>query len=264
MLTRPPGSPLSTSGTAGRRTSLAGAALVVCMLAFAAGVTAQPADKRISTDGPSWSTLSSSQRKALQPLERDWNGIEGSRKTKWLEIAAKFEKLSPPEQARVQERMSDWTRLSPKERGEVRQNFKDAQQVPDRKAAWESYNALSPDARKELAERAKPQPTAQAKRRDDVASRKNDGVAPKSNIVPNSAAARPRTVAPAVAQAQPGATTNLISKRPSPPAHQQPGLPKIAASPGFVDQTTLLPKRGAQSAGTRSAAAATEPPSSRP
>ncbi|TXC65911.1 hypothetical protein FSC37_07780 [Piscinibacter aquaticus] len=49
-------------------------------------------------------------------------------------------------------------------------------------------------------------------------------------------------------QAAPGATTSLISKRPTPPAHQQPGLPKIAASPGFVDKQTLLPQRGAQGA----------------
>jgi hypothetical protein len=49
-------------------------------------------------------------------------------------------------------------------------------------------------------------------------------------------------------QAAPGATTTLISKRPAPPSHQQPGLPKIAATPNFVDKQTLLPQRGAQGA----------------
>jgi hypothetical protein len=58
-----------------------------------------------------------------------------------------------------------------------------------------------------------------------------------------------------VVQAQPGATTTLISKRPTPPAHQQAGIPKIAATPEFVDKRTLLPQRGPQAAATRSAAA---------
>jgi hypothetical protein len=52
-------------------------------------------------------------------------------------------------------------------------------------------------------------------------------------------------------QAQPGATTTTINKRPAPPPHQQTGLPKIAASQGFVDKSTLLPKRGPQAAATR-------------
>ena len=45
-----------------------------------------------------------------------------------------------------------------------------------------------------------------------------------------------------------GATTNLVSKPTTPPMHQQTGLPKVAATPGFVDSATLLPKRGAQGA----------------
>ena len=65
-------------------------------------------------------------------------------------------------------------------------------------------------------------------------------------------AAPPRPVAPTVVQAQPGATTTLISKPPAPPPHQQPGLPKIAATPGFVDQATLLPT--ARPAGRRGVA----------
>jgi hypothetical protein len=50
-----------------------------------------------------------------------------------------------------------------------------------------------------------------------------------------------------------------MSRPATPPAHQQPGLPKVAATPGFVDRTTLLPQKGAQAAGTRSASAASAP-----
>jgi len=50
-----------------------------------------------------------------------------------------------------------------------------------------------------------------------------------------------------------------MSKRPAPPAHQQTGLPKIAATPEFVDRTTLLPQRGAQGAAAKHAAGASAP-----
>ncbi|HEY6355869.1 MAG TPA: hypothetical protein VIY30_15385, partial [Burkholderiaceae bacterium] len=74
-------------------------------------------------------------------------------------------------------------------------------------------------------------------------------------------AAPVKPVAPTVVQAAPGATTTLVTRQPAPPAHQQAGMPKIAATPGFVDRNTLLPQRGAQSAGVRTSASA---PASRP
>ena len=59
---------------------------------------------------------------------------------------------------------------------------------------------------------------------------------------------RPRPVAPSTVQAKPGATTRSIAQPVTPPLHQQPGMPKIAATPGFVDSNTLLPQRGPQAA----------------
>ena len=50
----------------------------------------------------------------------------------------------------------------------------------------------------------------------------------------------PKSVAPAVVQPKPGASTTLISNKPAaaPPAQAQ----KIVAPPGQVNQSTLLPK----------------------
>lgn len=215
--------------------------------------TAAPKVAAPVSDGAPWASLSPSQKSALRPLEREWGNIDSTRKVKWLEIANKFSTMPPAEQTRVQNRMEDWAKMSPKERGQVRLNYKEAQQVPaqERKNRWEAYKALPPDEQKQLAARAAP-PARKATAGDS--SPDNSGA--KSNVVPNSSyAPRPKAVAPTVAQAQPGATTNLITKRPSPPAHQQAGLPKIASTSGFVDQSTLLPKRGPQGAATRSAAA---------
>ena len=86
----------------------------------------------------------------------------------------------------------------------------------------------------------------------------------KSNLVPNPTfTAPPRPVAPSVVQAKPGATTTLITRAPEPPRHQQTGLPKIAATPGFVDKSTLLPQRGPQGAAARPLAAAASQPTTR-
>lgn len=212
---------------------------------------------------PNWQSLTPAQRSALAPLEHDWPNIDADRKEKWLEVAAKFPRMSPEEQQRVQERMSRWARLSPKERGEARLHYQELRQMnpAERQARWEQYKALPPDQRRRLAAQAAPgstqeRPNGRAARALSAAS----APVPKSNMVsPMPSAATVKPVAPTVVQAKPGATTTLMSKRPTPPVHQQPGLPKVAATPGFVDRSTLLPQRGAQAAGTRAASAASAP-----
>ncbi len=210
--------------------------------------------------GTRWSELQPAEKMALKPLEREWSTIDVRSKRKWQELAVRFPKLKPEEQARVQERMTSWAKLSTRERTEARMHFQEAKQLPaqDRKARWDAYQALSPEQRKQLADRAAP--AADAPRKSAPAAARADRSlrdgAPqaKSNIVPNPAlVAPPKAVAPTVVQARPGATTTLIDRRPTPPGHQQTGLPKIAATPEFVNKATLLPQRGPQGAATRSA-----------
>jgi hypothetical protein len=233
-----------------RRLLPALALMLGAVLATGAAMAAGP-----TATGPAWNQLTPAQRDVLKPLQRDWEGIDGPRRQKWLELAARYPKLSPTEQQRMQERMADWSRLTPSQRGQVRQNFQEAKQQAgreERRARWEAYQALPEEERKALASRAAERRAPQDSRRNDRTARNEQA---KSNIVPNPlhTAPPPKPVAPTVVQARPGATTNLMSKRPSPPAHQQTGLPKIAATPEFVDRNTLLPQRGPQGA-------AAEPP----
>ena len=180
--------------------------------------------------------------------------------------------MPPAERERVQERMTEWARMSPQQRGQTRLNYQEAKQLPpqDRQARWEAYQALSPEQKRQLQDRAaQPVPPAPTRSAPPAQTRNDriDRPQAKSNIVPNPAyAAPPKAVAPTVMQAQPGVSTTLMSRRPTPPAHQQTGLPKIAATPGFVDKTTLLPQRGPQGAATGSAAgsAAGSAPPARP
>lgn len=213
--------------------------------------------------GPAWATLKPAQQNALKPLERDWASIDALRKRKWLEIAERYPSMSRDDQVKLQTRMAEWARLTPLERGQVRLNYQEAKQVPpqSRQASWEAYQALPPEQRRELAHRAAP--TASTSRASPAALNTATAQA-KSNTVPNpSLATPPKPVAPTVVQVQPGATTTLISKKPTPPVHQPTGMPKIAATPEFVDEKTLLPQAGAQSTATpRGAAAAASTSSS--
>src|SRR5688572_11399900 len=100
-----------------------GAALAVLALALAllapAGAQPQPSPVKrppIESAGPSWQSLSPAQRAALAPLQNDWASIDAPRKSKWLDIAARYPKLPASEQQRLQDRMTEWARMKPGER----------------------------------------------------------------------------------------------------------------------------------------------------
>ena len=217
--------------------------------------------------GPAWSALKPKQQAALAPLQHDWPAMEAERKAKWLELAARLPSMPADEQLRIQARMADWARMTPEERGRARLQFQQARELgsESRQAQWDAYQALPADQRRALAEQSKPAASAVRSVRPEnrsvasgaasAASASNQ----KRNIVSDgSARTAPGTpVTPTSVHVSPGATTTLMSKPAEPPAHHQPGLPKIAATNGFVDPATLLPRRGPQGAGAQ-----TEPPAS--
>lgn len=201
--------------------------------------------------GKAWSSLTPQQQQALAPLQRDWPALETQRRQKWLEVANRFETLSADERGRVQERMTEWARMSTAERTRARLQFQEVRRVPadERQARWQAYQSLAPEERQRLAQNARPAAKA-ASAAAPAASAPTLAAHGKSNVVQASAQSTVRSVNPAVLHARPGATTNNIGTPAAPPVHHQAGLPKIAATPGFVDSTTLLPQRGPQGAAT--------------
>lgn len=212
--------------------------LAAAVLAVAGGAWAQ------STD---WSRLSPQQRGVLAPLQRDWATVAPAQQQKWVELASRYPALPAAEQQRVQQRMAEWSRMTPQDRARARLNFQEARTLDrtERQQRWEAYRALPPEQRRELAEQART-----PSRAPQTTAGRNDNA--KSNVVRPPVALPARPVGPTVVQRGPGATTSLVSKPAAPPLHQQAGLPKVAATPGFVDDTTLLPRRGAQGAAVRS------------
>ena len=219
------------------------------------------AAKPKTEDGPRWQKLKPAQRDTLKPLQQEWSQLDASSKLKWIELSERLPSLPVDERTRVQARMAEWAKLTPAERGQARLRFQEAKQIPpsDRRSRWDAYQALPLEEKNELAARAAAArtPNAARPRAEDPAPGLTDrsprgGAQAKSNIVPNPAfSAPPRPIGPTVIQAAPGATTTLVTRRPTPPAHQQTGLPKIAATPEFVNKSTLLPQRGPQGAAVR-------------
>lgn len=226
------------------------------VLACAAGVGAQPPVDR----SPTWASLTPLQKQTLAPLQADWASIDTSRKQKWIELAARFPTMPAEERRRVQARMAEWARMSPAERAGARLQFQEARRLPaeERQARWQAYQALSPEEKQTLAQRAKPaaRPSSSPDAPRQTADAASAASAKKRNLIATPRTASARVVAPTVVQARPGATTTTMSTRPSPPAHHQAGLPKIAATPAFVDPATLLPKRGPQGAAVHTEAPA--------
>ncbi len=192
-----------------------------------------------------WTRLTPSQHQALDPLQADWASLEPEHQAKWLEVAARFPAMSAAERQRLHSRMAEWARLTPAQRRTARLQFQEARRVSpeDRQAAWKAYQALPEEQRQRLAQQSRPAVRAAAPPPASTSTPKA-----KVNVVQSGTPARPRAVSAAVRQARPGATTSPMNQTPQPPAAIQHGLPKIAATPGFVDPATLLPRRGPQGA----------------
>ncbi len=239
-------------------------------LAWSQAVPGAPAAREAVAvnEGPTWQSLSVAQREALAPLAPDWPRMDSPQKQKWIELAQRMPSMRDDERDRIKARMLEWARMTPAERGQARLRYLQARRATpaaDREARWEDYKALPSDQKKQLAARAAPTSASASANRKAQADKVAKATTVKSNLVPNpNFAAQPRSVAPTVIQARPGATTTLVSNRPAPPPHQQTGLPKIAATPMFIDKYTLLPKRGPQGAATVAVGASAAAPAPMP
>jgi len=109
---------------------------------------------------PLWMDLSESQQQALAPLAQLWPTMNEPHKRKWLAISQNFGQLSAEEQTTVQGRMREWAAMTPQQRSAARLNYADAKQLlqEDKKAKWEAYQALSPEAKQKLAAQQPTQP----------------------------------------------------------------------------------------------------------
>lgn len=194
---------------------------------------------------PNWASLTPQQREVLAPLEKDWEQFDESSKGKWMEIAVRYPKLPSDHQRRLRERMVEWSRMSPAQRQSARVGYQRASELKSEdqqsrlRAKWDAYQALSPEERQKLAERAA-EKTPRRTGASGVASTGPSHASIRRDPLPVS------TAGPTVVQALPGATTVLMTQRLGPP------LPAVASASAAgplrspresrLDPHTLLPR----------------------
>jgi len=102
-----------------------------------------------------WSALNEDQRLVLAPLEEDWSSLSAARQKKWVDVANRYPSMSDSEKSTLQSRMSEWANLSSNERQRARDNYLRILNIsPEKKAAaWESYQQLSDEDKKLLAQK---------------------------------------------------------------------------------------------------------------
>ncbi len=129
-----------------------------------ASATAKSAADVQVESGPGWETLTTPQKLALYPLAERWSHISETQKHRWLTLATSFPTLSPEEQTKFLNRITDWANLSAQQRNQARLNYAVTNRLArdDKRAQWEAYQALTDSERRALAARAAPKPTGAA------------------------------------------------------------------------------------------------------
>lgn len=191
--------------------------------------------------GQNWASLSASQKEALAPLSKEWDQLDGARKGKWLEIAARYPTLPPEHQQRLRDRMAEWTRMSPAERQRARIGYQHAgelrtqEQDAKLREKWDAYQALPPEKRQRLVERAAEKASAAGR----------EAPAPSRAKTPIQRTPLTATTGPTIVQALPGATTVLMTQRADPvrPGASASGRPLRSPRDARLDPNTLLPRR---------------------
>jgi hypothetical protein len=163
------------------------------------------------------------QQQALKPLASSWDTVSEAQKRKWLEISKNYPSLSPEEQAVMHSRMNEWVTLSPQQRAQARLNFAKTKELSrqltpeEKKAKWQTYQALSPEEKQKLAAKAPPKPTGAATAVKPVAPQKLAPVPPH----------------PVKAASKPG--SKITPLQPA-PAATPAALPASGAVPGATPQ----------------------------
>jgi hypothetical protein len=186
-----------------------GAATAAGAAGTAAARPAPPSSHK-GGDKPLWRTLTPSQQVALQPLQGEWDQMDGVRKQKWLQLANRFNGMKPEEQERVHQRMREWVKLTPAQRELARETYARARKIaPAQKtASWENYQQLPDEQKKKLAA--------------SVAGRKS------TTVVPSQASGK--VVAPlgqGATSCPAGTVKNSVSA--TPPCVAAPGTPQQPA-----------------------------------
>lgn len=199
-----------------------------------------PAERAATTtasQGPAWRNLKASEQTALAPLEKQWAGLSGSQKRRWLALAQNFATLPEPEQQKLHSRMAEWASLSSQQRNQARLNYANTHRLgsEQKRAQWEAYQALSAKERQELAAKGANKPLGAAPALRPVAPKKLVQIPAARQSDPRQA--NPPKILPP--------ETDKAMRTPAPPdpstTSAAPASPQVETSPVIVPSATPQP-----------------------
>ena len=158
-----------------------------------------PKPAAVVASKPSWAELTPMQQQSLQPLAASWSALSEGQKRKWLEVSKSYPNLPAADQAVMHSRMVEWVAMSPQQRAAARLNFAKAKELSkqltaeEKKAKWQTYQALSPEEKARLASKAAPKPAGAATAVKPVAPQKLAITARPVSSVPAVGPATPAT-----------------------------------------------------------------------
>lgn len=203
---------LAGTATCWSQTARPATAVSAAQKPVAVTVPAKPAVSK-----PVWAELTVQQQQALRPLAPGWDTINETQKRKWIEVSRNYPALSLEGQVTMHSRMTEWVGLSPQQRALARLNFARTKELSkeltseEKKAKWQSYQALSPDEKQKLAAAASPKPTGAATAVKPVPAQKLAAIAPAS--APRAKVMQPvQTGDSSVFNEAPGTSTTSVPK----------------------------------------------------
>jgi hypothetical protein len=135
-------------------------ALPLAVQAQTPKAAASAAHPSLTEAGTLWGNLTETEQKTLAPLAASWSSMNETRKRKWIKIADSMPSMDEAERNKLHKRMEEWAKLSRAEREQARLNFAQSKVAgkSERQASWEAYQALSPEERQKLADKAPQKP----------------------------------------------------------------------------------------------------------
>nr|WP_314541631.1 DUF3106 domain-containing protein [uncultured Massilia sp.] len=176
-------------------------------------------------DKLAWKSLTPAQQATLQPLQAEWNRMDGTRRAKWVELTKRFATMKPEERQRVTERMRAWVKLTPEQRELARETYMKARKIaPEQKnATWQNYQQLSDDQKRQLAATAGRKPADTHPEAKPAPPVIKGLTSCPVGTVRNTVSATPPCVAAPVPPAPP--VQPVVPLPPPPPIQEKPAVP---------------------------------------
>lgn len=127
-----------------RRRALLSACLTLVLLAPAVQAAAS-----------AWAALTPREREILAPLVQQWSEMDEEPRRRWLKLADTYDGLTPAEQGRIRQRMTEWAALTAREREQARERYRTLRAIPAERREtlrdkWDQYQSLTPEEKQRI------------------------------------------------------------------------------------------------------------------